>query len=194
MRSRAGIAIWLMACVLVASRLHAREVKSPDLTPADRDSKALVLLSTAADRRSLASSTSLMLIRVERKGEKRKHKALHSFVMNHPIADSHSPTSIMNVHWRALEPGEYILKRVLANAVACYQVRIAYEFNLTAGQQLYLGEFAVEGDDMNVHDAYQRDYDYFIAHSGGEHPPAFTRALPEKTVRDNSDCRPMSPN
>ena len=105
------------------------------------------------------------------------------------MVKSHSTTEHMNVHWRALKPGDYMLERTLLQFNGgCFTTFVSYHFSVAAGNSIYLGEFHLDNSVPIVRDNYARDYAYFSANAGGEKPAAFTPALPVETLRDNLDC------
>jgi hypothetical protein len=171
-----------------ASGAIGAEALSKDLSEADAPVKAFILLSTSAAGTSLTVSTLLRVQRITRKGAKEKFKHVDGFFVDNPFVKSHSTTEHMNVHWRALEPGEYMLDGVLQNPMACRLKLTSFRFSVAAGQALYLGEFRVDEGGLTVRDQLNRDSEYFISHAGGMKPAAFTPALPERIVEDNPRC------
>jgi len=178
-------AMWL-AC-LAGAALGA-EAKSPDFAAADATSKAFVLLSTSAASTSMAAGTMLKLLRITSKGDKIKLKQIDGFFLNNPFVKSHSATEHMNVHWRALEPGDYVLEDALVNPTACWTKITSFRFSVVGGQALYLGDFRVENNELAVRNQYERDRDYFLTHTRGMTPESFTPALPDRVVKDNPRC------
>jgi hypothetical protein len=164
------------------------EAKSADLAEADASNKAFVLLSTSAAKTSLAASTVLRLQRITMKGDKEKFKHVDGFFVDNPFVKSHVPTEHMNVHWRALEPGDYMLDEVLQNPMGCLLKITRFRFSVAAGQTLYLGDFRAENGELSVRDRYDRDYQYFVSHAGGTRPAAFSPAMPERVVKNNPRC------
>jgi hypothetical protein len=175
-----------LACYAAAAA--GAEAKSSDLVEADAPAKAFILLSTSAAKTSLSASIALRVLRITRKGDKEKFKHVDGFFVDNPFVKSHSPTEHMNVHWRALEPGDYMLDGALQNPAACLSMITSFRFSVVAGQTLYLGDFRVENDELIVRDRLDRDREYFIAHAGGFKPAAFTPALPERVQKDNPRC------
>jgi len=185
--------IFLVVFILAVASggAFAREkqvAKSADFTAADLAGKGLVLLSTSADW-TRQIGTVFMLKRIEPKkyGSKRL-KYIDMFYADTFQIESHSATEHMNVHWRAIEPGEYVLERALADTTQCFQDFISYRFSVTAATSVYLGEFRVQDGLPAVRDNYQRDYTYFSEHTFGEKPAAFSPAFPVEKKKSNIDC------
>jgi hypothetical protein len=177
-----------LSLALYAAAAAGVEAKSADLAEADAPNKALVLLSTSAAKTSLVAGTVLRVLRITKKGDKEKFKHVDGFFVDNPFVKSHSTTEHMNVHWRALEPGDYMLDEALQNPAACLSKITTFRFTVAAGQTLYLGEFRAEGGQLAVRDHQDRDFEYFAAHTGGFKPAAFTPALPERVLKDNPGC------
>jgi hypothetical protein len=169
---------------------RASEVKSPDFTAADLEGKAAVLLSTSADHTNLVSGTMLRLNRVEyKKNGKKRLRQLGGFFVDNPMVDSHSASEHMNVHWRALEPGQYLLERVLVNPMGCFETYVTFSFAVVAGGRAYLGDFHNQQGVTVVRDGYARDYVFFSATAGGEKPESFTPLQVEQKEKPNPTCQ-----
>jgi len=180
-----------LAMVLaIASRsIAAADVKSPDFVTADMGAKALVLFSTSADETRLAAGTMLRMNRVEiKKNGHKRLKQMDGFFVDNPMVQSHIPGEHVNVHWRALEPGNYLLERVLVNPMACFDQYITFWFTVAAGDYVYLGNFHDQRGVIVVRDGYERDFAFFRAHTGGEKPESFTALPAEQKEKSNFGC------
>ena len=131
----------------------------------------------------------LRLQRVTMKDGKEKLKHVDGFFVDNPFVKSHSQTEIMNVYWRALEPGDYLFDPVVQNPMMCEVNLLQFRFTVVAGQTLYLGNYRIEGTDFFVRDQYSRDLEFFTAHANGTKPAAFTSALSERVVKKNPRCQ-----
>jgi hypothetical protein len=171
-----------------ATAADAREAKSKDFAEADAPNKAFVLFSTSAPDTSVASGSALKLERIPNQDDKKKIKYVDGFSMDNPFVKSHSSSERMNVHWRAIPPGDYAFSGMFMNPFGCFRNYDVFRFSVTAGQTLYLGDFRVVAFEITLGDNYSRDLEYFTAHAGGMKPAAFTPALPEREIRNNPNC------
>jgi hypothetical protein len=161
-------------------------VISPPSTRARRLSSFFLLPPTT----HLAAGTLLRLNRVEiKKNGKKRLKQLGGFFVDNPTVASHSRSEHMNVHWRALDPGSYVLERVMLNPMGCFDPYVAFSFTLAAGDRAYLGDFHNERGVTLVRDSYARDYAFFDATAHGEKPEAFSRWLLESKEKPNPTCQ-----
>jgi hypothetical protein len=174
---------------IVAAPVAAMEVKNHFFAPADVTTKALVLLSTSADRTPFAAASALWVRRIIYKGKKQRRTSKHvwTMVVNGSMTESHSPTEHMNVRWLALDPGEYLVYEGYLG-YGCLKRYNNFSFTVAAGETLYLGEFRMEAGDLLVRDSYARDFEFFTKNSKGEKPSQFVPAIPTLTMNDNGSC------